>query len=552
MATPTDARDAPCTPAALSFGALRGFSDLFGAYVGDGARLRSFFAHDFHAPGALKEVARQAAAHSRDRRAIAETLRVQNERWGADEKVRLHLDWLERKDTAALVTGQQLGLFGGPLYTLYKTITAIQLAAELTASGQPTVPVFWLHGEDHDLAEIDHFTVLDSDTPVTLRYKHPATAGENAGPVGRLVLTEDITRVLGELEALLPVTADRDRVMAVLRDAYAPGTTMTDAFARFLRALFPDAGLVFLNPDDPDLKKHLVSLFQHDVRHSAEVSEEIARTSAALVENGFHAQVHVAPTNLFYLSENGRLAIDQEAETYRVRGTERVWAQAALLDEIAATPERFSPNVLLRPLAQDTLVPTAAYVAGPGEIAYYAQFCPAYESAGVPMPVIYPRLSATIVGHHARKLLERHDLSILDIDAPLDQAFQRAAESRLDTDAAEALAYFEGMLFTAVEGVKPSLVELDVNLRRSVEATRTRLQKEVARLRTRAIRAEKRRRQDLRQAIERIQARLFPLGKGQERVIAIPFALARWGFDLPGTLAENLTTDTTVHYVVDL
>ena len=128
------------------------------------------------------------------------------------------------------------------------------------------------------------------------------------------------------------------------------------------------------------------------------------------------------------------------------------------------------------------------------------------------------RLSATLVGHRARKLLERHGLSIPDIDAPLDQAFQRAAEARLDGDASAALAYFEGMLFTAVEGVKPPLVALDVNLRRSVEATRVRLQKEAARLRIRAIRAEKRRRQDLRQAIERLQARLFPLGSGQERV----------------------------------
>lgn len=536
----------------LPFSSLRAFSPLFRAYVSDFDRLASYYTHDFHEADTLHNAARVAALQAGDRKTLTQVLRRQNTRWGADAEAHAAIDMLAEGDVVAVVTGQQLGLFGGPIYTLYKTLTAIQLARKLTAEGQRAVPVFWLHGEDHDFDEIASVTVLDGDDATTLRYDHPVPQQGNAGPVGRLLLTADITRVLDALEALLPVTLDRDTLMGVLRDAYAPGTALVDAFARFFCTLFPHTGLVFINPDDADLKKLLVPLFQHDVRASAVVAEKVALTSDALEADGFHAQVHVSPTNLFHVWQDGRLAIDAEGDGYRVRGTDKEYMQEELLAEIARRPERFSPNVMLRPLAQDTLLPTVAYVAGPGEIAYYAQFRPAYASAGVPMPVIYPRVSATLVTPRVQKLMARHALTLPDVDATPEQAFQRLAEARLSGEVTAAMGAFECALEHAVDEVKPVLTRLDVNLAKSAEATRARLHKEIKRLHTRVVRAEKRQQQDLQQAVARVQAHLFPRDKGQERVLSMCYMLAACGYNLPLDLLGALPLDTTRHHVVAL
>ena len=322
---------------------------------------------------------------------------------------------------------------------------------------------------------------------------------------------------------------------------------MTDAFARFLRSLFPHAGLVFLNPDDADLKKLLVPLFQHDARASADVAEAVARRNEQLATTGFHAQVHVTPTNLFVLRDEGRLALDQEGERYRVRGTETTYTRQALLDEIAARPERFSPNVLLRPLAQDTLLPTAAYVAGPGEIAYFAQFGPAYRSAGVPMPLIYPRVSATLVEPRVQKLMARHDLALTDLSGRPDMVFQRLVEQRMDGDVTAALGRFRAALDQAVDEIAAALAALDPNLTGSTEAARVHLLKSYEKLRVRAVRAEKRRQSDLESAVARARAHLFPEGTPQERKLSAAYFLAAYGFDLPQRLQVCLPLDTAAH-----
>ena len=553
---PEAAAPADC-PATLPFGDLRGFSPLFRAYTSDFRPLAPFYAHPPFSPDALHDAARRAAQHVQHRDTLARVLLRQNERWSAegaplDEKVRRNIERLARPGTAAVVTGQQLGLFTGPIYTVYKTLTAIALAARLTAEGQPAVPVFWLHGEDHDFDEIAGATLLDGDTPVTIRYDHPMPANGNAGPVGRLVLTDAIRPALDAFENALPDTRDRARLMDALRQAYAPGTTLTDAFARFARTLFPDTGLVFIDPDDAELKRLLVPLFQHDARASADVTREVEGASTRLVDAGFHAQVHVTPTNLFMLTPAGRLAVDAEGDGYTVRGTGRTYTQPELLDEIAAQPEAFSPNVLLRPLAQDTLLPTAAYVAGPGEIAYYAQFGPAYQAAAVPMPVIYPRASATLVEPRVQQLMARHGLAPADLDARPDMAFQRVVARRMDGRLQTALDDFAGALQAAVDAVAPLLTGLDGSLAASAGATRTRLAKEAARLGTRALRAEKRRQQDLAHAMARIGAHLFPGEKPQERVLTVGYFLAHYGWDLPRRLLETLPLDTSAHAIVSV
>ena len=534
----------------LSFSSFKSFPALFRDYCADYSKLSEFFSGDFQDAAARRSAVSRTLSVDRDRETLADVLVEQNARWGMSERARANIETLRRDDSAAVVTGQQVGLFGGPIFTLLKAITTVKLAEQLSEeSGQPVVPVFWMGVEDHDFDEIAATYLLRRNEPFELRYRDVPQG--NPGPVGRIVLSDEITRLVDEIDEILPPTDFKETLMRLVRDAYQPGHTFGDAFAMLMSSLLSDTGLILLNSDDARLKRLAAGLFEREILDPETVAAGIRGTSNRLEER-YHAQVRVEPTNLFYLGDDERRPIDLAGETFRLRDSDRRFDREELLQMIDESPEHFSPNVVLRPLMQDTLLPTAAYVGGPGEISYFAQYRTAYEWAQLPMPLIYPRASATLVESKVAKVLEKYELEISDLEEDLDRLFQRVVVNAMTVDLDELFGDASRHLHEAVNSVKPGLEEVDRTLTKAAEATRSALMAEFEKLKGKAVRAEKKNQDVVRSQIEKAHVNLFPTGSLQERKLSALYFLNKYSLSLLNELQTVLTTETAEHQVVRL
>lgn len=537
-----------------SFETLSAFSDLFARYCTDYDSVATYYAGDFRSAEVRRSAARRAAEHSRDRDHLADVLLEQNEHWGLSEATRTHIEMLRNPESVAVVTGQQVGLFTGPLYTIYKTITALHLAERLSAeTGRPVVPVFWVEGEDHDFDEIAHTHLLHRNDVVEVGYEGHAEPDEgNWGAVGRLALTEHIDALIDQLDELLPSSDFKPAVMERVRAAYTPGTSLEDAFTRLMRSFFPEAGLVFMNPDDARLKRLVQPLFRREIEEYATSYRRMESVSETLRE-AFHAQVHAKPTNLFWLDDTGRFPIDaQEEGSFVLRGTGHTFSEDELLDQLEEAPERFSPNVVLRPLMQDTLLPTATYVAGPSEVAYFAQYKGIYEWAGVPMPLIHPRASVSLVESKVQKVLDKYGLTVSDFGGDFEQLFQGVVVDTMDVDVDAVFKEATRRVHQAINVLKPTVEDVDHTLIKSAEATRAALQNEMDELKSRVVRAEKRNQDEVRAQLRKAHDNLFPEGKLQERRISVLYFLNKYSLNLIDDLRAALSADTTAHQIVEL
>jgi bacillithiol biosynthesis cysteine-adding enzyme BshC len=534
------------------FADLGAFPDLFVDYCTHYDAVADFYAGDWRDLNTRREAADAAARRPADRDALADVLLDQNERWGLDAATRSHIEALRDPESLAIVTGQQVGLFTGPLYTIYKTITTLQLAEEWAEqTGRTVVPVFWVEGEDHDFEEIATAHVLHRNEVVSLSYD--PDVGNNPGAVGRLPLTDAIDEVLDRLDDSLPPSDFKPGVMERVRTAYQPGTQIEDAFTRLMRSLFEDEGLVFINPDDARLKALSRSLFRHELEDPETPAARIDATSQTLRDRGYHAQVTARPTNLFWLGDDARRAIDLGDDgTFQLRGTDRTFPRGELLDRLDAEPERFSPNVVLRPLMQDHLLPTAAYVAGPGEVSYFAQYGDVYDWANLQMPLIHPRASVSLVEGKVQKVLDKYDLSVADFGANLETLFQDVVVDTMEVDVDAVFSEAMPQLHQTINALKPEVEAVDRTLGSSAEATRAAIVDEMEALKQKVVRAEKRQQDEVRAQLEKAHVNLRPNGNLQERTVNTLYYLNKYSPALLDELRHALRPDTAAHQVVEL
>jgi bacillithiol biosynthesis cysteine-adding enzyme BshC len=532
--------------------ALGAFPDLFVDYCTRFSAVARFYPGDWRDLEARRDAADAAARRPANRDALADALLDQNQRWGLDAATRTHIEALRDPESIAIVTGQQVGLFTGPLYTLYKTITTLQLAEEWAEqTGRTVVPVFWVEGEDHDFEEIATAHVFRRNEVVPLTYA-PDRAS-NPGAVGRLVLTDAINDVLDRLDEALPASDFKPAVMERVRAAYRPGTPLEDAFTRLLRSLFPDDGLVFINPDDARLKALARPLFRRDIEDPRTPSARIEATSRALREQGYHAQVSARPTNLFWLGNDGRHPLDLGDEgTFHLRHTDRTFSRPDLLRRLDAEPERFSPNVVLRPLMQDHLLPTAAYVAGPGEVSYFAQYGGVYDWADLAPPLIHPRASVSLVEGKVQKVLDKYGRSVGAFGADPDALFQEVVMETMEVDVDALFSDAMPDLHKAINALKPEVEAVDRTLGSATESARAAIVDEMEALKQKVVRAEKRQQDEVRAQLEKAHVNLRPGGTLQERMINVTYFLNKYSLGLLSELRHSLRTDTSAHQVVEL
>ena len=532
---------------------LPGTSALLRDYVHHFPALASFYAQDPRDPDAFRAEAAARSRRAYPRRDLVEILGEQNAAWGAPRAVQAHLEELGQSDAVAVVTGQQTGLFGGPLYTLYKALTTLALARRLRATLQrPVVPLFWMAAEDHDVAEADHVQLLDrSGALLTLRFSAWET------PPGflpaNLRLGPGIAATLEELRALLPSTEFVPWLAEALARAYAPGRTLADAFALWMTALLGEDGLVLVNPADPRIKRLTAGVLRQELAEAPRSAQRILEASERLRAGGYPAQIEARPdgVNCFLLS-GGRRALVREPAGFRLRDSGEPIPAAELLRLAEEAPEQFSPNVALRPVVQDALFPTLAYVAGPGELAYFAQLRPVYEQFGVPMPILLPRAFLTLAEPRFLQLLERFHLTLPDLTLEPEQLSSRILRTLLPPDVEAKLAKAREEVSETFQGVGEAVAAVDPTLRATVGQTAGHIRGHLDQLERKTVQALKRREADTRQQVLRLCQALMPGGRPQERVFpALPY-LAKYGPALLETLRQAIDGPGWEHLLVSL
>jgi bacillithiol synthase len=412
----------------------------------------------------------QAQAHPRRQDELAAIIAAQQARRAAPPPAIDAARRLAGPGTVAVVTGQQAGLFGGPTFTLLKALTALRLADRVSRDhGVQAVAVFWVEGEDHDWDEVRSCTVFDSQLePRTLGL--PARAGDEPTPVAHIVLDATIQDVIDELARTLTGTEFTARVIEQLRDAYAPGRGMADAFARWLERVLGDRGLVVYDASDPASKPLVADVFARELAEPGRTAALAAAAGADLVARGYHAQVNPSDESVaLFRLDGGRRPIRRQDGHFIVG--DQTYAAATLLQEVREHPEGYSPSVLLRPIVEDSLFPTICYVAGPNELAYLGQLRGIYEHFGVPQPLVYPRTSATVLDSASFRFLTKYQLPLEALQAQDESALNAVLEAQIppavEQSFAAASQTIEAQMRTLIE-VVPAV---DPTLQGAVQST---------------------------------------------------------------------------------
>jgi bacillithiol biosynthesis cysteine-adding enzyme BshC len=540
----------------LSFERIPHQSRLFLDYLKDPTALRTFYpsAVRFHheLPQRVSEV---LSAHQVDRNKVADALTAMNQRWGAPEETLNNINLLRDADCIAVVSGQQAGLFTGPLFTIYKALSAVKLAGCLRQRNTKAVPVFWIAAEDHDFIEVAKAEFIGRDCQ--LKNVEVSTELHREGqPVGRVVLDESINTVVDQLFELLPNSEFADDMKALVRSAWQPGNGYVESFATMMTLLLGRYGLIFLDPLDPEMKKLAAPLYSAAVRQAPQIAVAIEQRSRELENAGYHAQVMATANSfpLFLHDEDGarRALVRNENGKYETKYNEKEYSLDELAELALNEPQRFSPNVTLRAVVQDYLLPTIAYYGGAAEIAYFAQTAEVYRVLERPATPILPRSGLTMIEHHTGRVLERYGLTLADFFEGLEPVTKRVVEEHLGAGTARNFANAEDNINSELDRLKQELAAIDPTLGDALETGRKKISYQLEGLRTRFVRAQMTRDEAAHRQLQRAFDQLYPNKDLQERHINITSLLARHGTYVIEWIFNAINLGSNEHQVVYL
>lgn len=493
---------------------------------------------------------RSASLSEAHRNHLADLLDVQNRRWGAGTAALENIAKL-RAGASAVVTGQQVGLFGGPLLTLLKAATAIRKAQEASAAGKPHIPIFWLATEDHDFAEVNQIALPCSQGQRhALETLHLEMRDTSARPVGGLVLGEGIQPALEKVKELLSYAP----VCDLLEQAYTPEATMGNAFARFIAQVFAEQGLIVMDASERGFHSLGADTLRYAIQHSDELHDALLARNAELEAAGYHVQVVVPQGGslLFVLDDTigARIALKKTTGEAVWKAGGRTYSTEELLQILADTPERISPNALLRPIFQDTLLPTSMYVGGPAEVAYFAQSQVIFERILGRTTPILPRLTATLIETSIAKVMAQHELQLTDIMTTADALAQKLGARAMPIEGKRKLSAAGNTLDRELTALTEWMHSLDESLGRSADVSASKMLYQMNRLRRMAANYQLQREASLRKHADALTLHLYPHHTPQERVIGGIWFLARYGDGLASLLVEHASQECPGHRAI--
>ncbi len=524
------------------------FSDLFNTYISDYSKLNSFYSANPFDAAAVKEKA-ELLKEPVLKQEFIKALSDYHEYLDITESQSSQLAKFQNKDSIAIVTGQQLGVFGGPLFTVYKTITTILLARKWEKKlNKPVIPVFWLADEDHDFDEIASVGIPNYDAFKSIKLDQEG----NGQPVSVQKIIETINEFRSLVKAELPDTDFSETIFQELEQYYKEGKSHVQAFAQLMSSWFSEEGLLIVGSNYPSIKKLLVNPFRNSITNSEQISEVLELKSTQL-EKDFHSQVIVGSSNLFLVDPNqGRIKLEKSNDEWKAGNF--TFNEDELVANIEENPENFSPNVFLRPIIQDLLLPTLGYVAGPGELAYYGQMKDLYPFYELEMPIIFPRLSITLLESGIERIMEKlpfemhnYNLRIEDLEASyVDQSNSKDIEG--------VFSDWKKAIIEVSEKPNSLITDIDQTLDGTTGKVIAGFGNEIDKLKGRVYRSIKQQEQTQLNRIAKIKSQLFPNGL-QERSVSPIYFMNKYGKDIWSNLLndfEGEELDITKHHIITL
>ncbi|MCX6640949.1 MAG: bacillithiol biosynthesis cysteine-adding enzyme BshC [bacterium] len=539
-------------PKSIAFHRLPGTNALFLDYLENFDKVKQFYSNDYRQnPNRWDTVQQSANIYKED---LVEGLLESARHWECRKQALKNIELLRKPETLAVMTGQQAGLFGGPLYTYFKALSAVLWAKEIQRlTGRPTVPIFWMESSDHDFFEVNHIRLLNQDgEEITLSIS--GAPKEKRRIVGGITFNGEIEQLIQRLWTLLPANTYRGPHLEMLGSFYKPGNTFGDAFAGFYSYLFSEDGLIFFDAQNDRCKRAALPLLDRILEASPKLNGLLEESSKTVLKAGYPPQIHPQKDRLqlFFREGEVRIPISTSGELFYDDKPPEAVGFEELRRRAAAHPELFMPKVSLRPILQDFLFPTAAYIAGPAEIAYFAQLKPLYQQLGVKMPAIIPRLSLTLIEAKIEKILDKYNFT----PEELRQGPQALIAQKLESDPGNDLVGLFAQVRQQWEEIHDRLtfgmMRIDPTLQHPVEKTMERWLQGLDVLEEKAKSALSRKNETFVQQINKCCTHLSPGGSLHERRYSVQYYLARYGRALTSKIRSQAQLDLYRHQLIFL
>ena len=539
----------------INFSDIPGHHNLFLDYLYEFENVKKYFSYDFRDRENYLKVFKNISDSRQDiGRQVSSILSDQYFSFKISDKSKNNIEQLANKNTLAVVTGQQLGILGGPLYTLHKIITAIKLSQQLSEryDDYNFVPIFWLEGDDHDFNEVRSTKIInEANNLVTIGYGEEIGEEDAKQSVGLLKFNESISELISKLDSLLRNTEFKKPLVDNLKSYYSVGKSFKSSFKELIHSVFNEYGLVILDPQDKRLKELLKPVFKKEISEFRNYTDKLVHTSAEL-EEVYHAQVKVKPVNLFLNVDDARYSIEPVENQFRLKRKRKTFEREKLLEIVETEPERFSPNVLLRPICQDYLLPTAFYIAGPSEISYFAQVKSLYSFFNVSPPIIYPRSSATYVEKSISKTLDKYSISIGDLFIDVENVKRRVIDSITETSLEDVFSDVTNEIELAFDRLKEKLFELEKQTADGSKKYRDKIIGALDELKGKAEKTQQKKHEVTLRQIDRAAINLYPNSNLQERELNFVNFANKYGMDFVKFIFDKLEINKFEHQVIEM
>jgi bacillithiol biosynthesis cysteine-adding enzyme BshC len=523
-------------------------SNLYLDFLSGSSRIKNYFFSDTPADAALN-----IGEPGISREIVCQILEKQNTRFNAKARTFQAIEKLRKMGSLCIFSGQQPGLLGGPLLTIYKAVDTVKRAALLEKEiGRRVVPVFWIACDDHDFDEINHTYGVSREGELE-KISYDAR-NEHAVPVGEICLSDKsaYNSLKKGAQKLFGGTDFTEEHFLRLFDAFSPDKCFVEAFAQHLADILPDVGLVFFCPHDKEAKAFSKNFFKQIIERFFKIKGLLDESAASLKKNGYHVQAEKkeSAAHLFY-HDPDRLPIHFRDDAYAV-GDKKL-GLPAMLELIDKYPEKFSPDVLTRPVWQSYIFPVVAQTGGPSEIAYFCQIGKLFELFDLVQPYYYPRISATIIEKRYEESIRKYGIGLADLTGDVEQLINRVAEGSFPEDIKKQVSDFRDNLEASYKRFAQSIIEeYDHSLEGMAEQTYGKIDFALKNFEKKIFSSHKKKMQAARGQIYRLAATLYPNRGFQERSLNINYFIAKYGFDVVGHIVDGLSVDTVDHQLIYL
>ncbi|MEE9431622.1 MAG: bacillithiol biosynthesis cysteine-adding enzyme BshC [Melioribacteraceae bacterium] len=537
----------------INFSEIPGNNNLFLDFMYEFEKVEHFYKLNFRDEESYANVFKSISEKEiSNNKKIVDIIDSQYKSHSPSEKTIENITLLKQKKTIAILTGQQLGLVGGPLYTVYKIFTAIKLCEYLKTKFTDFnfVPIFWLAGDDHDIEEISELKFVSKNN-ILNTIKYSDSEKETKHSVGNLQIDSSIENFYAEIKQSVRETEFSKELYNILDGVLTKDKTIVQSFHSLIFRIFDETGLIIFNPQDKEVKKLLKPIFTKELKDYHQHSASVLSVSANLDEN-YHTQVKVKPINLFMSDKTGRHLIEPTDNGFRLKGRRTKFSKEEMLKFVDEQPENFSANVLLRPICQDYLFPTGFYIAGPGEISYFAQAITLYKHFNVQQPFIYPRSSATIVEGNISKVLVKNNLSIKEMFLGTDELNSKVIHNILEENVETIFGKFTKSIDKNLSSLSNQLSIIDRSLEDVSNNSKSKIIHQIEILKSKAKKIEENKYEVALRQLDKARNNLYPNGNLQERELSIINFINKYGMDFFDWLYNELEIGEFEHQILEL